>query len=229
MGHRKGPIETFINLNLPWMRDMQAPKKTTTKVRRVKAQDMPEDHVPLSEFGEDNHLLKAGKINALKLAVGSRGLFYIDKNEGKEALKDKKGLSSSKDDQSPEIELLEEIRHEVILVRTMSGPVMDMVMKNTPIYNQNVDIILEEIKDINSKLDNQNVGFVREEIKDINSKLDNLCRHVCIQGTLLYGVIEELGVQNKVLNKKVVKERIKHLNRLITQEDWDDGFELSET
>ena len=215
MGHRKGPIETFINLNLPWMRDMQAPKKTTTKVRRVKAQDMPEDHVPLSEFGEDNHLffsklIKAGKINALKLAVGSRGLFYIDKNEGKEALKDKKGLSSSKDDQSPEIELLEEIRHEVILVRTMSGPVMDMVMKNTPIYNQNVDIILEEIK-------------------DINSKLDNLCRHVCIQGTLLYGVIEELGVQNKVLNKKVVKERIKHLNRLITQEDWDDGFELSET
>jgi len=193
---------------------MKAPKKTTTKVRTVVAQNIPKSYVPLSVFGKKAHsrlskLVKSGKIPAVKLNIG-RGVFYINRDEGSEAIREQKQIGSPK--------------HEATFEPGDSFTIIKTLRELSSVNNHIVEHLLKQ-----SKIEELSIEISDKRFEHFNNKLDNLCRHICIQGTLLYGVIEELGVQNKVLNKKVVKERIKHLNRLITQEDWDVGFELSET
>lgn len=195
-------------------------KEMRKTINTISAQDIPNGYVPIASFekkyrGDIRRLIYQCKIPAVKLNVG-KGVLYINKSLGNKFIS---VIRDRKQKDSP--------RHDVISEFGES----DII---TTIFNK-----LSELVEVNNKIvlglwrsDNEDdsEGYIsNENFKQINSKLDNLCRHVCIQGTLLYGVIEELGVQNKVLNKKVVKERIKHLNRLITQEDWDEGFELSET
>ena len=198
----------------------QAYKERRKRINTISAQDIPNGYVPTASFeekyrGDIRKLIYQGKIPAVRLNVG-KGVLYINKSLGNKyisVIKDRKQKDSPKHD-----------------VTSESGESLTFISSIT-IFNK-----LSELIEVNNSIltrlwrsDNEEDSAVyisNKNFKQIDSKLDNLCRHIAIQEALLFGIIEELGIQKKCFDKEAAKERVKQLSRLITQEDWDEGFEL---
>jgi hypothetical protein len=181
------------------------------------ARDVPNGYVQLSAFkGRDyshvRKLMDKGTIKGVRLRRGRTGFLFVDPVAAKQALESEKSVEMESQRPIDESKLYMVLHyHERLL-----GAIMK---KLDAIWNTEES----EFKLLGGDLD-QNKKLFGAFVQSIG----NLNRHVCIQGTLLCSIVEELGLGKEVFSKEMVRERIVKMNRLLTIEEWDEGFETDD-
>lgn len=183
-----------------------------TRKKKVKIvltiQEIPEDYVPLREFNKKNYsylwtLTVTGKLRAVKWMQGKSGTCFVDRKQAEKLIKKKVAPT--------------------------------LPLESSPSNDATFTVILKEIQFLNEKFNailkaqesERSMTTVNARLMDrVIDQVENLTRHVCIHGTLLFGIVEALGGEKEVFDKSTVKEKILKLNRLLTQEEWGAGFDL---
>jgi len=188
------------------------------KQRIVKhPQDVPRGYVLLSEFGSQNYPWLArfvynGKLKSVKLlfdSKGNRGAIYVDKKQVVEALE----------------------------ANGISAPSVSSLVQKDQRVDDRLYMIIDLMKRLEDKIDNVvsesgNSWSLEKEYFDSYEKtlgrfvetVVNVERHIVILGSLVFGLIEQLGAGKECFDRSKVRERLLLLNRLITREEWEAGF-----
>lgn len=219
-------------------------RKIVFNIQEIPAGFSPLKNVPPKHYNVIYQKTRSGAIESVSWAIDGnpktkKGMVFVNQDQVDEFLSDRRISDLVAKEKEPVPGASDEWALHAITLKKIHKDVHNASIHNA-VVDKKISKDMAKIKDelirvktIAESLWDQSFKHTKDYMDDniqhmkrLYEKIDNLNRHVCIQGALLFSLVEQLGSGREAFNKVKTKERIELLNRLLTQDEWSAGFAL---